>query len=269
MHDRYGRTLAYLNKADAWDYSVEAARAGAARSYVYDDRPAQRAGEIQAAEEQARQAGAGLWGPPVLRARGGHPSSAVAHREFSDRRSTAVADTEFVSVGAVVQQVGEVLGRAHSLFGDPPSSGGSAAAGAGNKLSGAGDLVRSGQARISGLSGQFSTGYGVFAGGAGPALDGLAGTDDRLSGQLREAAGSDRTGRMASGSVVNGAAADTAGLAPLSNTPAGRRRCSRRCGRGWPSSSRWCRPTRRVTRGWPRCCVRWPMLAATASAAAA
>ena len=66
LHDRYGRTLAYLNKADAWDYSVEAARAGAARSYVYDDRPAQRAGEIQAAEEQARQAGAGLWGPPCF-----------------------------------------------------------------------------------------------------------------------------------------------------------------------------------------------------------
>ena len=59
-------TLAYLDKADAWDYSVEAARAGAARSYVYDDRPAQRAGEIQAAEEQARQAGAGLWGPPCF-----------------------------------------------------------------------------------------------------------------------------------------------------------------------------------------------------------
>jgi micrococcal nuclease len=27
MYDRYGRTLAYLDKADGWDYSVEAARA--------------------------------------------------------------------------------------------------------------------------------------------------------------------------------------------------------------------------------------------------
>jgi micrococcal nuclease len=30
MYDRYGRTLAYLDKADGWDYSVEAARASAA-----------------------------------------------------------------------------------------------------------------------------------------------------------------------------------------------------------------------------------------------
>ena len=30
--DRYGRTLAYLVRADGWDYSVEAARAGAAKS---------------------------------------------------------------------------------------------------------------------------------------------------------------------------------------------------------------------------------------------
>jgi micrococcal nuclease len=28
--DRYGRTLAYLDRTDGWDYSVEAARAGAA-----------------------------------------------------------------------------------------------------------------------------------------------------------------------------------------------------------------------------------------------
>ena len=32
--------LAYLDKADGWDYSVEAARAGAAHSYVYHDHPA-------------------------------------------------------------------------------------------------------------------------------------------------------------------------------------------------------------------------------------
>ena len=32
MYDRFGRTLAYLDKADSWDYSVEAARAGAAHS---------------------------------------------------------------------------------------------------------------------------------------------------------------------------------------------------------------------------------------------
>ena len=39
MYDRYGRTLAYLDKADGWDYSVEAGRAGAAHSYVYHGHP--------------------------------------------------------------------------------------------------------------------------------------------------------------------------------------------------------------------------------------
>jgi len=132
-----------------------------------------------------------------------------------------VADTGWVSVGALVEQVGQVLGRAHALFGDPPESGGASATAAGTRLGGAGDLVRAGQGRIAGLSGDFATNYGMFAGGAGPALDGLAGADDQLGGQLGEAAGSDRTGRSTSGSVVNGAAADNAGLAPWSNTPAG------------------------------------------------
>jgi micrococcal nuclease len=40
LYDRYGCTLAYLDKADGWDYSVEAARAGAAHSYVYHGHPA-------------------------------------------------------------------------------------------------------------------------------------------------------------------------------------------------------------------------------------
>jgi micrococcal nuclease len=64
--DRYGRTLAYLDKADGWDYSIEAARAGAAHSYVYHYRPAQRADQIAAAEQEAKSAGRGLWGPPCF-----------------------------------------------------------------------------------------------------------------------------------------------------------------------------------------------------------
>ena len=124
-------------------------------------------------------------------------------------------------MGALVERVGRVLGRAHGLFGDPPESGGPFATGAGTRLAGAGDLVRAGQGRIEGLSGDFATNYGAFAGGTGPALDGLAGADDRLGSQLGDAATSDRTGRSASGSVVDGAAADTAGLMPWSNTPAG------------------------------------------------
>jgi micrococcal nuclease len=66
MYDRYGRTLAYLDKADGWDYSIEAARAGAAHSYIYHDHPAERADQIAAAEQEAKAAGRGLWGPPCF-----------------------------------------------------------------------------------------------------------------------------------------------------------------------------------------------------------
>lgn len=62
--DRYGRTLAYLVRADGWDYSVEAARAGMAHAYVYGGRPVARYDAIAAAENEARQAHRGLWGPP-------------------------------------------------------------------------------------------------------------------------------------------------------------------------------------------------------------
>jgi micrococcal nuclease len=64
--DRYGRTLAYLDRADGWDYSVEAARAGVAHSYVYHHHPVQRADQIGAAEQEARDAARGLWGPPCF-----------------------------------------------------------------------------------------------------------------------------------------------------------------------------------------------------------
>jgi micrococcal nuclease len=62
--DRYGRTLAYLVRADGWDYSVEAARAGAARAYVYGGVPVTRHSAIAAAEQEAKNALRGLWGPP-------------------------------------------------------------------------------------------------------------------------------------------------------------------------------------------------------------
>lgn len=62
--DRYGRTLAYLVRGDGWDYSVEAARAGTAQSYVYARNPVARYGAIVAAEAEARDARRGLWGAP-------------------------------------------------------------------------------------------------------------------------------------------------------------------------------------------------------------
>ena len=70
-HDRYGRTLAYVEKAGGWDFSVEAARAGAAKSYVYGRRPATLTSQIQAAEAEAQRAQRGLWGPPCY----GHTDS--------------------------------------------------------------------------------------------------------------------------------------------------------------------------------------------------
>ena len=64
--DRYGRTLAYVVRPDGFNYSVEAARAGTAKSYVFDNHPVVRHGEIAAAEQQARAAGSGLWGAPCF-----------------------------------------------------------------------------------------------------------------------------------------------------------------------------------------------------------
>lgn len=63
-NDRYGRTLAYVNLANGRDFSAESVRSGMARSYVYDDKPVSRYPDIRAAEDEARAALRGLWGPP-------------------------------------------------------------------------------------------------------------------------------------------------------------------------------------------------------------
>ena len=64
--DRYGRTLAYLVKADGWDYSVEAARAGTAKSYVYGGVPVTRYGAIEAAQAEADSCVTGSVGSALL-----------------------------------------------------------------------------------------------------------------------------------------------------------------------------------------------------------
>jgi endonuclease YncB( thermonuclease family) len=48
--DRYGRTLAYLTLSDGRDFSVMAAEAGAARSYVYAGKPVAKHSQIRKAE---------------------------------------------------------------------------------------------------------------------------------------------------------------------------------------------------------------------------
>jgi hypothetical protein len=116
-----------------------------------------------------------------------------------------------------------VLGRGHALFGDPPASGGTAARDCGSGLAAAGGLVRTGQQRISGLAGALPAGYTQFATDAGPALDAAADADTNLSSNLHDSAAADRSGRESSGSVVDGAASDTAALAPSTRTGAGQR----------------------------------------------
>jgi micrococcal nuclease len=62
--DKYGRSLFYVEKADGWNYSVEAVRAGMARSYVFKNRPVSLYPDIVTAEDDAKAAQRGLWGPP-------------------------------------------------------------------------------------------------------------------------------------------------------------------------------------------------------------
>lgn len=64
--DRYGRVLAYVafQRDGAWlDYSVEAARTGNARVYVYDSK-VQKYAEIAAAQAEAIEKRIGLWTCP-------------------------------------------------------------------------------------------------------------------------------------------------------------------------------------------------------------
>jgi hypothetical protein len=132
-------------------------------------------------------------------------------------------DTGCVSVGTLVAHVGEVLGRGHALFGEPPASGGAAARDARSGLTAGGERVRNGQTQMSGLTGVLAANYSSFASDAGPALDAAGNADGQLGDHLRDAAVTDRSGRARSASVLNGAAADIAALAPSSGTAAGQR----------------------------------------------
>ncbi len=128
-----------------------------------------------------------------------------------------------MTLDAFVEQVGGVLGRAHSLFGQPPESAGSTGLSAGSSLAAAGNLIRDGLPQVSGLSGEFASDYATFGDDAATNLSRLAGTDRRLDAYLGNAAHADRAGHRRSGRVLNGAAADTAVLAPYTDTPAGQR----------------------------------------------
>jgi micrococcal nuclease len=63
--DIHGRLLRYVEfeKDGQWlDFSVESARAGMSRVYVFRGKKVQRHDQIAAAEAEARSAGRGLWG---------------------------------------------------------------------------------------------------------------------------------------------------------------------------------------------------------------
>ena len=125
-------------------------------------------------------------------------------------------------MGALVQRVGEVLGRGHALFGGP-SAVGAAALDAGGGLAGTSDRLRGAFREMRGLAGVLPAHYATFTGGTVQALDAATGTDLRLRGGVRGAGGADHSGWARSGAVVSGAAADTAGLAPVSGTAGGQR----------------------------------------------
>jgi hypothetical protein len=125
-------------------------------------------------------------------------------------------------VGALVRHVGEVLGRAHALFGGPAPDGVSALD-AGWGLTSADDRLRRTRRQMAGLTGVLPAHYARFARGAAQALDAATGTDIRLGGRVRAAGRADRSGWASSGAVVHGAESETAGLAPVSGTPAGQR----------------------------------------------
>lgn len=62
--DMYGRTLAYIQRSDGWNYSIEAARAGIARNYIFNRRPVSLQPQIAAAENEAQELHRGIWGAP-------------------------------------------------------------------------------------------------------------------------------------------------------------------------------------------------------------
>lgn len=59
--DFYHRQLRYVRLDDGRDFSIESARAGMSRSYVYGGKPVLEHAPIAAAQRQARSAHRGIW----------------------------------------------------------------------------------------------------------------------------------------------------------------------------------------------------------------
>jgi cell wall-associated NlpC family hydrolase len=90
-------------------------------------------------------------------------------------------------------------------------------------LAGTGHQLRGVRGQMTGLAEVLPAHYDRFAEDAVSVLEAATGADTRLRGTVHAAGRADHSGWQSSGAVVDGAATDTAGLAPVSGTAAGQR----------------------------------------------
>jgi peptidoglycan DL-endopeptidase CwlO len=132
------------------------------------------------------------------------------------------ADTGLMLTGGLVAHVEHVLERGHALFGEP-SAAGARLCDSGWGLAGVGERLRAAHAQMNGLTGALPARYTRFASDALQAIEAAAGTDAGLRNRVRAAGRAEGAGATTSAAVINGAATDTAALAPKAHTPAGQR----------------------------------------------
>ena len=121
-----------------------------------------------------------------------------------------------------MRHVEQVLGRGHALFGSPLAPGGPLGVVRWG-LADAGERLRGARAQMSGLAGGLPAHYGRWAADAAGFVDAATTTDTALRGRVRAAGHADGSGWVSSAAVRDGAATDTAGLAPMTQSAAGRR----------------------------------------------
>jgi peptidoglycan DL-endopeptidase CwlO len=127
-----------------------------------------------------------------------------------------------VSVKGLLRHVEQVLGRGHALFGQPSAAGGQLGVGR-RPLADAGERLRGARAQMSGLAGGLPAHYGRWAADAAGFVDAASTADTALHGRVRAAGYADRSGWVTSAAVLDGAATDAVGLAPMAQSAAGRR----------------------------------------------
>jgi cell wall-associated NlpC family hydrolase len=127
-----------------------------------------------------------------------------------------------VSVEGLVQHVEQVLARGHALFGWPSVAGGQLGEGQWG-LASAGECLASVRAQMSGLAGGLPTHYGRWAVDAVRFVDAATDADIAVRDRVRAAGHADYSGGVASAAVLDRAAIDATGLAPMGHSAAGRR----------------------------------------------